>query len=99
MERIETAKQAIEVLEDVMYSSGNVEFTMRSYSGRGMYGKSCVGIVVSDLSEVFKLGQELSEYHFPTLKSDSMGLDMIVYWPYLHLTDEDKKRLDELEEY
>lgn len=50
----------------------------KDYSGRGMYGKECFGIVVGgntkELEEDFeKLGVKPNK--------DSMGLDVILYWP------------------
>lgn len=49
----------------------------RSYSGRGMYGRYCVGVTVSRsyVDDVKKLIRGAS--------TDSMGMDVIVYWPFL----------------
>lgn len=51
---------------------GEVE---RSYSGRGMYGATCVGVVVAprNVARAKRLA--------PGASVDNMGLDAIVYWP------------------
>lgn len=58
-------------------------FSIRSYSGRGMYGRYCLGLdippgkdatpVVIKMGEAFKLLGQGSK--------DSMGLGSILYWP------------------
>lgn len=61
----------------------------RSYSGRGMMGKECLGVSVYD---DFEFGIELgtaitasdSLYLIATIqeyKKDNMGRDTIIYWP------------------
>lgn len=72
---------------------------VRSYSGRGMYGKVCVGVTVgrqaSWFKVVFALHQVLSEEHEPqdveelleSARQDSMGLDTIHYWPQVAAPD------------
>ena len=58
------------------------------YSGRGMYGKQCVGVKLeghTDAYEMFALiagenpefGAELAR----SARTDDMGLGIIVYWP------------------
>jgi hypothetical protein len=52
-----------------------------NYSGRGMFGKTCIGVVGSMedldclLGEVKGAGRGL--------RKDSLGLDYIYYWPAL----------------
>jgi hypothetical protein len=71
---------------------GVIERAPRSYSGRGMYGKQCIG-VTTDTSE-FELGVRLMDHisnssHMDVLdldllinvSSDSMGRSVIIYWP------------------
>lgn len=75
----------------------------RSYSGRGMYGEKCVGIVGSSFSEIFSNvvddifysadDSENNRTHelmqlVMRFKHDSMGKDMIVYWEQLGRADE-----------
>lgn len=65
------AKQIVEKLGE--------EYSVREgYSGRGMYGKSCLGIAGPDLMEI---QHEASVYGLGVAKTDSMGLNYIAYWP------------------
>jgi hypothetical protein len=51
---------------------------VRSYSGRFMYGKSCIGIALSRGESPTELGN--LRFAGPS-RQDSLGLGMIVYWP------------------
>lgn len=90
-------RDAIQSLVDFLIES---EQNVRAYSGRGMYGKSCVGIVTDDLGEAVACVMDWaieqvndsseSPEHLDTLRqrlrsmsTDSMGRDMIVYFPRL----------------
>jgi hypothetical protein len=84
------ASKLIEALEDAGYEP-------RSYSGRGMYGRECVGVVTSGAS--FRLGAEvaksaayladdeeeaqavLCDLAELSVATDAMGFDTIVYFP------------------
>jgi hypothetical protein len=65
----------------------------RSYSGRGMYGEQCVSVDVSNLGALIAFGAELGwQSKFTNaeideiargVRSDSMGRDIVVYWPGL----------------
>jgi len=75
-----TSKEFIMALEDIGYEP-------RAYSGRGMYGSSCVGVDVEDLGHLFQLGYELAanspdpDGTYPSApSSDSMGMGYILYW-------------------
>ena len=81
----EDAEQVISAIENAGYEA-------RSYSGRGMYGKTCLGVTLGP-------GQSVLEFAFDVLqetrpeevsevidilrrpRQDSMGLGMILYWP------------------
>ena len=56
------------------------------YSGRGMYGKKCVGIVCDYPGEVEDYCDELG---FDKPSIDNMGLDYIVYWTNINFTEEE----------
>lgn len=71
-------------------------YTLRSYSGRGMYGAKCISLstdskilhkVVSIMNDVFNEGDdEAFSFSAEVLQhtaTDSIGLDMIIYWPAL----------------
>jgi hypothetical protein len=81
------------LLRDACNDSGEVEFR-HNYSGRAMYGRECVGITgdMSDcmlvIGEIIKQQKEEPSFDddVDTLldfKTDSMGRDVIVYWPQL----------------
>ena len=64
------------------------DFTIRSYSGRFMYGKSCLAIA-GEFLNIFHIGVEVgrkldsSDFNWKELESfcyDSMGLGMVYYW-------------------
>ena len=62
-----------------------------SYSGRGMYGKTCVAINLDNDAQLWDLAFELgkkSEY-FPAPKTDSMGKGIVVYWPSIQWEEEE----------
>ena len=65
----------------------------RGYSGRGMYGKECVGVVVSDIGEAMRVATEIAiyapeiSYEFVQgVHVDDMGRDIILYWRRAKLT-------------
>lgn len=70
------------------------------YSGRGMYGTVCVGVTVSrDFAFGVRIGAEVAKvfdaedraavarFIMDGSRTDSNGLDVIVYWPDLPPTD------------
>jgi hypothetical protein len=80
-----------------------LDVEVRSYSGRAMYGKKCIGFVVSRgmaaAQFAFNLAIELAaddedgpeaieEFHGRTWCQDSLGLDTIVYVPGVKWEDE-----------
>ncbi len=92
----------------------NADMPVRSYSGRGMFGKECLGVEVSSTREVFiavlvAIGEnypsaegndttDLQEA-FESMKTDSLGNDMIVYFervPFFSAEDESEEE-EELE--
>ena len=93
---------AIEVEVDVGDETENAwgtgAYLTTDYSGRGMYGERCVGIVCDDVaSTLFTLGMEIGDRisnetgttwlelaeTFKQSRQDSMGLSSIVYFPGL----------------
>lgn len=60
-------------------------FEARSYSGRGMYGKECVGVDLDATSDLWGLAQEMARSGIicDQPRTDSMGLGIIAYWPRL----------------
>lgn len=82
-----------EIIEEAGYSP-------RSYSGRGMYGKQCVGFTfegntldaVADLFEVaayydhgvFELARVVK-----SAQTDNMGMDTVIYFPRVKWAEKD----------
>ena len=82
----ELIKDAAECADEVTFRNG--------YSGRGMYGKKCVGIVgtmincMAVIAEVIKTCKDDEDFDeaVDTLlqfTTDNMGWDVIVYWEEL----------------
>lgn len=62
------------------------EYKPRSYSGRFMYGDSCVAVVADDVADLVTIGWHLAHYfgedrQLPTCRVDSLGRGIILYWP------------------
>jgi hypothetical protein len=70
-------------------------FNPRAYSGRGMYGRNCVGFV-SDETQLRAIAQlilscedtEEAARVVRGMAQDSMGLDRIYYWPRVSWPEE-----------
>jgi hypothetical protein len=89
----------LELIEELSFDFDVAK--LRTYSGRGMYGKVCMGLVggagdlVNFVLEVaqtrdFDFAQELDN-----VSTDSMAFDTIFYWPRITLTQEAADYLDE----
>ena len=81
-----------ELIEDLGYET-------RSYSGRGMYGRECLGVTVDNpIFFALELGQEIGANedcgnwgkNLPRISWDSMGLDYIVYFPNVPYDEENE---------
>lgn len=89
----ETARGFIDALEN-----SNICHDWRPYSGRGMFGEECVGIVLASEGDLYELAFELgkesacdSEVNDGKIAAairkvgrpltDSMGRNIIAYWP------------------
>lgn len=68
--------EAIEIIEDAANAIGG-EVTY-SYSGRGMFGRTCVGIECDSSQEVI---EEAASRGLRGAAVDNLGLGWIVYWP------------------
>lgn len=85
------------------------DYSTSSYSGRGMYGKTCLATVTSDppwrvtartvaayvdlfhgpdgsTEGVTEFAEEVSE-----ARTDSMGMELVVYWPEIEYVGEESK--------
>lgn len=66
------------------------------YSGRGMYGSTCFGVIVANMSEFLRFmleiertdcGFDYTNYLADWVNQDSMGYDTIYYFPGVKLVD------------
>jgi len=88
----------------------NADMMPRSYSGRGMYGSTCLAVTGEDAGKVLgrlmgallNVGEKLSAMErqelaraLRSVKWDSLGFDTIVYFPNLRFTREDEISLAE----
>lgn len=92
-------KQAIEELGE--------EASLRSYSGRAMYGDSCVGLVtdmgvfVRIMGHAAVLAHEDDDcdidflYEAGRIRTDNMGMSTIFYWPNQKWADISEDEEDE----
>lgn len=95
------------ILESVIEEQGedaNIRI-YEGYSGRGMYGKECIGVtgslgdIVSALLEgALKMASTMSRFEkrdllddVQNMQRDSMGHDMIVYWPGIEFVGEQEE--------
>ena len=72
----------------------------RSYSGRAMYGRQCLGVEVDSLGELFVSVLEGVEGEddtqdlqraFRDMRTDSMGLGVVVYFPSVPFVGDDEE--------
>jgi hypothetical protein len=54
----------------------------RHYSGRGMFGRRCIGFV-GDRGDCEEIAYRIKRKTDKSFSGDSMGLDWIVYFPYI----------------
>lgn len=87
------------------------DLRVRSYSGRGMFGKTCVAVEIeNDIGELFsEVLESISNYssdeqneaielcvkNFRRMMTDSMGRGQIAYWPSVEYTEEHDEDEDE----
>lgn len=98
-----TDEEILEVLQRAV-ENGNVSAELRSYSGRGMYGRECVGVSIDggggDRSFVASAMYEAAQQEDPEdmlddllelfsySEVDSLGFGTILYFPRWKMTDE-----------
>ena len=72
-------------MDDLYDAAHTVDGEIRTdYSGRGMFGDTCVGIVLKDEGDLFQFARLLDDDLAELLDNprwDSMGLREIAYWP------------------
>lgn len=93
-------KITFDTLTDLAYDADGTAYP--HYSGRAMYGKTCVGIVL-DESNLLKLGfaigtlfdDDTRDYLVENYKTDTMGYNTIVYWTGVTCEDAPEEDEDE----
>jgi hypothetical protein len=72
-------------------------YDVREYSGRGMMGRTCLGVVTEGgqtplnlLAEIIMECEEIEEaaYLLRHARTDSMGTETIIYWPSIRKDNE-----------
>ena len=88
----EPVKNRIQSMLQVAFDE--LGYNCREYSGRGMYGKNCLGVDLEE-SNLFTIGFEVAEWvgnNYPErlcevkdsinkIRQDSLGMNVIVYFP------------------
>jgi hypothetical protein len=73
----------IEDIESLVSNFDNAE--VRSYSGRNMYGRSCLGIDMESMTDAFCFALSVQDEDLAYILSqpvfDNMGRGIIVYFP------------------
>jgi len=105
-----TFKLDLKQTETLQMAAEYTEANLRTYSGRGMYGKQCIGLVhegpdelIGFIIEAFRAFQSDFNLHqirhmFSGTRQDSMGLGVVTYWPSLTADQESYDYLDWFEE-
>jgi hypothetical protein len=69
------------------------------YSGRFMFGKSCLGLTgeLRDLAEflLYVVPETGIDAEWQDVKMDSMGMNMIFYWPSIQVITSTDEELDD----
>lgn len=87
----------MEIRNKMQEIADEVDGTVRDdYSGRGMYGEECFGVVCEDADECLELAGSKG---ITGGRVDNMGKRMIVYWPKLKPDNKDDDMEDDEEEY
>jgi hypothetical protein len=88
-----------EEFEDLVELAGMFadEVVRWGYSGRGMYGDECVGIVCDDedfyrlIGEVARATEDDDWDWVTKVRTDGMGKNTIFYWERLRLPEDDEE--------
>lgn len=86
-------------LEEAAINAGiDVEQIRTGYSGRGMFGRKCIGLVWDSPDEyadfVYEL-QQITDIRLSGAAQDNMGRSMITYWPGYQADDTEERASNE----
>ena len=80
-----TTQEKITVIEQVASEIGGQMY--EDYSGRGMYGQTCIGITCADPQGCI---EEAAARGLRGSRTDNMGKEYIVYWPSVRRGKEER---------
>jgi len=97
-------KSILQLALERIDESGDMEFQIRSYSGRYMFGRECLAIVPENNADIFMLGillgntvddDEIDLHQLlidaANAQTDSLGRSIVYYWPNVpFITEEDE---------
>jgi hypothetical protein len=91
------------IIQDILTAN---EIDCYPYSGRCMYGEKCLGVTVNNIMKVFaaliESADDDNKYEIAhcveRARWDSMGLDMVVYFPNITYDDSANENEDDDEE-
>ena len=81
-----TTKLTTTQIEDIQSLVSDIDGAeLRSYSGRNMYGKECLGIDMESMTDAFRFALSVEDsdliYKLSQPVFDNMGRGIIVYFP------------------
>lgn len=78
-----TLEQATDLVAELAGEYGVNASVYEGYSGRGMFGRSVVGIILDSTGDLITLGYAAAELEIPIgdlpQRTDSLGLGVIIY--------------------
>ena len=78
-----TTKTPLQIVQDLAHLTGATLYP--DYSGRGMFGQKCVGLVTPTPEDVVTVIQAAKRRGLSGHMRDAMGLGAIVYWPHIQM--------------
>lgn len=70
-------KKVIDILQEIVDDNGYHDIYLK-YSGRGMFGEECVGIITHNVIETIEKAASRGIFG---ANYDNLGTQFIVYWP------------------
>lgn len=100
--------------EDIKELFESAGYEPMSYSGRGMFGRRCLAVRVSEhvfnvlLDVISEFACEADDLNYQTLdhlltdlrgaKTDSLGFDTVLYWPGIDWEDDEEEEEEEVDD-
>ncbi len=73
-------KTSLQKAQEIVEKLGDGYSVYEKYSGRCMFGDTCLGIVGPNSSLIIYATKRRG---FKNHRTDNMGMNYIVYWPYI----------------